>query len=67
MTLPGEQISVSVSISYNADATVNLAFDHVQPDDVDSLLESLGTPEFKQSLIDGLAEAVRERRELSGQ
>lgn len=39
-----DQFTVDVAITFNADETINLAFNNVPVDDVESLLLSLGTP-----------------------
>lgn len=61
--LPGEQFLVNVALSYNSDGTVNIAFEGIAPEDIDALLASVGTAEFKQTMITSLNDSVKERRE----
>jgi hypothetical protein len=61
--LPGEQIEVHVAISINSDGTVNLAFERIAPEDIESLLCSVGTEEFQRTLVERFNDDIRERRE----
>lgn len=65
MTAPleGEVINVHVTLSVNSDGTINLLFDHVEPEQLPALLCSVGTEEFQRTLVQQFNDDVKERWE----
>jgi hypothetical protein len=61
--LPGEQITVNVTISVNSTGTVNLSFTDIPPEDLPALLCSVGTEEFARKMSAQLQEDAQKRRQ----
>jgi hypothetical protein len=61
--VPEDTIDVHVALTFNEDNTVNIAFERIDPDELGSLLASVGTEEFARKLHERLQELVEARRD----